>query len=78
MPFVIALACSAYGMGIDEAVRAATAGGAAALRRTDIGHLEVGARGDLVVIDGDHWVDIAYHPGMDVIAHVVKDGAVIV
>jgi imidazolonepropionase len=77
MPFVIALACSAYGMGIDEAVRAATAGGAAALRRTDIGHLHAGARGDLVVIDGDHWVDIAYHPGMDVIAHVVKDGAVI-
>ena len=77
MPFVIALACSAYGMGVDDAVRAATAGSAAALRRADIGHLRVGARGDLVVIDGDHWVEIAYHPGMDVIAHVVKDGAVV-
>jgi imidazolonepropionase len=77
MPFVIALACSAYGLDADEAVRAATAGGAAALRRTDIGHLQPGARGDLVVIDGDHWVEIAYHPGMDVIAHVVKDGSVV-
>jgi imidazolonepropionase len=77
MPFVIALACSAYGIGVDDAVRAATAGGAAALRRDDIGHLGVGARADLVVIDGDHWVDLAYHPGMDVIAHVVKDGAVV-
>jgi len=77
MPFVIALACSCYGLGVDEAVRAATAGGAAALRRTDIGHLRPGARGDLVVIDGEHWVDLAYHPGMDVIAHVVKDGTVV-
>jgi len=77
MPFVISLACSAYGLDADEAVRAATAGGAAALRRSDIGHLQPGARGDLVVIDGEHWVEIAYHPGMDVIAHVVKDGAVV-
>jgi imidazolonepropionase len=77
MPFVIALACSAYGLDADEAVRAATAGGAAALRRSDVGHLRPGARGDLVVIDGDHWVEIAYHPGMDVIAHVVKDGSVV-
>jgi imidazolonepropionase len=47
------------------------------LRRSDVGHLRPGARGDLVVIDGDHWIEIAYHPGMDVIAHVVKDGSVV-
>ncbi len=77
MPFVIALACSAYGLGVDEAVLAATAGGAAALRRTDIGHLRPGARGDLVVLEGTHWVDLAYHPGMDVVAHVVKEGLIV-
>jgi imidazolonepropionase len=77
MPFVVALACSEYGLSADEAVLAATLGGAHALRRDDIGHLRRGARGDLVVLDGDHWVDIAYHPGMDVVAHVVKEGVVV-
>ena len=77
MPFVIALACSAYGLSADEAVRAATEGGARALGRSDIGHLRAGTRGDLVVLAGEHWVDLAYHPGMPVIAAVVKDGAVV-
>lgn len=77
MPFVIAVACSEYGLTIDEAVRAATAGGAAALRRADIGHLRPGARADLALVTGEHWVDLAYHPGMPVIAAVVKDGVVV-
>jgi imidazolonepropionase len=64
-------------MSADEAVRAATWGGARALRRDDIGHLGPGALGDMVVIDGDDWVDLAYHPGMDVVAHVTKNGTVV-
>ena len=77
MPFVIALACSEYGLSADEAVRAATEGGARALRRADAGHLRPGARADMAVVAGERWVDIPYHPGMDVIAHVVKDGVVV-
>lgn len=77
VPFVIALACSAYGLSVDEAVQAATEGGARALGRSDIGHLRAGGRGDLVVLAAEHWVDLAYHPGMPVIAAVVKDGAVV-
>jgi imidazolonepropionase len=77
MPFVIAVACSEYGLTIDEAVLAATAGGARALRRDDIGHLRPGARADLAMVTGEHWIDLAYHPGMPVIAHVVKDGVVV-
>src|SRR5439155_3427644 len=77
MPFVIALACNVLGLTADEAVRAATLGGAHALGRDDAGHLGVGARGDLVVLDGEHWVDIPYHPGMDVVSAVVKDGDVV-
>ncbi len=78
MPFVVALACSAYGLSADEAVRAATEGGAHALGRSDIGHLRPGAAGDLVVLDGGHWVDLAYHPGMPLVAAVVKGGRVVV
>src|SRR5207253_8857985 len=61
MPFVIALACSEYGLTIDEALLAATEGGASALRRDDVGHLRVGARADLAMVSGEHWVDLAYH-----------------
>ncbi len=77
MPFVIALACSAYGLTADEAVRAATEGGAKALRRGDVGHLRPGARGDLVVLDSDRWADLAYRPGMPLVHAVVKDGRVV-
>ncbi len=77
MPFVIALACSAYGLSVDEAVRAATQGGARALRRPDRGVIRAGALGDLAVLVGDHWVDLAYRPGMPAIAHVVKAGCVV-
>jgi len=74
MSFVIAVACSEYGLSATEAVQAATLGGAQALRRDDLGRLTPGARADLIVIEGEHWVDIAYHPGMDVIGGVVKEG----
>lgn len=74
MPFVIALACSEYGLSATEAVQAATLGGAQALRREDIGRLTPGSRGDLIAVDGEDWRDIPYHPGMDVIGGVVRNG----
>lgn len=77
MPFVVAVACSALGLSAEEAVRAATRGGAAALRRHDLGRLTPGAVADLVVLAGDHYVDLAYHPGMDRVAAVVAGGEVI-
>ena len=77
MPFVVALACSAYGLTVEQAVHAATAGGAYALRRDDLGHLRPGAAGDLVVLDSGSWVDLAYRPGRDPVAVVVKGGRVV-
>ena len=50
MPFVIALAVREMRMTPDEALFAATAGGARALRRDDLGALAPGLRGDLVVL----------------------------
>ena len=77
MPFVIALACNVLAMSPDEAVRAATLGGAHALGLDDVGHITAGAQADLVVLDADHWIDIPYHPGMNMIGAVVKDGVVV-
>ena len=77
MPFVIAVACSEYGLSVDEAIAAATVGGAQALGRQDVGHLGPGAAADLIVLDADHWIDLAYRPGMPAIGAVVKGGAVL-
>jgi imidazolonepropionase len=74
MPLVIALAVREMGMTCDEAVLAATKGGAAALRREDVGHLGVGARGDVVVLDAPSSAHLAYRPGSSLVRHVVRAG----
>jgi imidazolonepropionase len=58
-----------------EAVRAATEGGAAALRSSDVGQLAVGSWGDLVVLDAPSHVHLAYRPGVDLVRAVVRQGA---
>ena len=77
MPFVVALAVREYGMTPDEAVRAATSGGARALRRDDVGHLRVGARADLVVLDAPGPAYLAYRPGVDLVDLVLRGGDVV-
>ena len=63
MPLCIALAVRDMFMTPAEALHAATAGGAAALRRDDIGRLGPGSRADLVVLDAPSYVHLAYRPG---------------
>jgi imidazolonepropionase len=74
MPFCIAVAVRDLGMTAAEAVWAATAGGAAALRRADIGRLVVGARADLVQLGAESYVHLAYRPGVPLVRRVWKDG----
>ncbi|GGB99838.1 imidazolonepropionase [Cellulomonas carbonis] len=76
MPFVVALACRELGLTPLEALRAATLGGAAALRDDDVGHLRVGARADLVVLDAPSPVHLAYRPGVDLVHRVIRRGEV--
>ncbi len=76
MGFVLALAVREMGMTIDEAIWAATAGGAAALRRTDIGTLRPGARADLQILRGSHPIDFVYRPGVPAVAEVWAGGSV--
>jgi imidazolonepropionase len=77
MPFVIALAVREMHMTPDEALFAATAGGARALRRDDLGGLYPGKRGDLVVLEAPTAAHIAYRPGVDLVATVVRAGSII-
>ena len=77
MAFCIALAVREMGMTTEEAVWAATAGGARALRRTDIGHLGVGARADLVLLDAPSHAYLAYRPGVPQVAAVWRAGRLV-
>jgi imidazolonepropionase len=66
MPFVIALAVREMGMTPAEALWSATAGGAAALRREDVGRIAPGLRPDLTVLDAPSHLHLAYRPGVPI------------
>lgn len=72
MAFCIAVAVRDLGLTPSEALRAATLGGARALRRDDVGHLRVGARADLVVLDAPTYVHLAYRPGVPLVHRVLS------
>ncbi|MBX6748159.1 MAG: imidazolonepropionase [Micromonosporaceae bacterium] len=74
MPFCIALAVREMRMTPGEALWAATAGGAAALRRDDVGRLTPGARADLAVLDAPSYRHLAYRPGVPLIRTVLIGG----
>ncbi|MFF0815608.1 imidazolonepropionase [Rhodococcus sp. NPDC003318] len=74
MPFVVALAVREMNMTPDEAVWSATAGGAVALRRNDIGVLRVGSRADMIGLDAPSHLHLAYRPGVALVHEVWKDG----
>ena len=74
MSLCIALAVREMHMTPDEAVWSATAGGAKALWRSDIGILRVGARADLVLLEAPSHIHLAYRPGVPLIAAVWSGG----
>jgi imidazolonepropionase len=68
MPLCVALAVREMRMTPAEATYAATAGGAAALDRHDVGRLVPGARADLVLLEAPSHVHLAYRPGVPLVA----------
>ena len=74
MPFCIAVAVRDMHMTTSEAVWAATAGGARALRRTDVGYLAPGAKADLVMLDAPSHAYLAYRPGVPLVHAVWQSG----
>ena len=74
MAFCVALAVREMRMTPDEAVWSATAGGARALRRDDVGHLSPGAHADLQVLDAPSHVHLAYRPGVPLTRQVWRRG----
>jgi imidazolonepropionase len=74
MGFCIALAVRDLGMTIDEALLAATAGGARALRRDDVGRLRPGSRTDLAILDAPSHAHLVYRPGVPLVAGTIVAG----
>jgi imidazolonepropionase len=74
IPWCIAAAVRDMRLTPAEALWAATAGGAKALRRSDIGVLAVGARADFAVIAAPSYVHLAYRPGVALVTQTWKDG----
>ena len=77
MAFCIALAVRDMKMTPEEALLAATAGGARALRRDDVGRLTPGARADAVVLDAPSYTHLVYRPGVPLVGAVVMEGQVV-
>ena len=75
LPYAMQIACLEMGLAVETVLRAATLGGAKALRRDDIGHLGVGARGDLVVLDAAHEADLLAHLGVNSISRTIVGGS---
>ncbi|HKZ15357.1 MAG TPA: imidazolonepropionase [Solirubrobacterales bacterium] len=74
MAFCIALAVRDMGMTVDEAVQAATLGGAISLRRSDVGRLAIGARADAIVLDAASPIDFVYRPGVPIVRETYVGG----
>ena len=55
------------GFSPEQALLAATLGGAKALRREDIGALSVGMRADFVVLNAPSYIHLSYRPGVDLV-----------
>ena len=67
LSFCIALAVRDMRMTIDEAVAAVTTGGAAALRRNDVGRLAPSGPAHLTILDAPSRHHLAYRPGVPLI-----------
>jgi len=72
MPFCVAVAVREMGLTPREALWSATAGGAASLRRDDVGHLRPGAWADFAVLDAPSAVHLAYRPGVPLVRRTVR------
>ena len=77
IPLTFALACIYMHLTIEEAITALTLNGAAALNRVDsIGSIEVGKKGDFVVLNSDNYHFLPYYVGMNCVNTTIKEGVI--
>ena len=75
IPLVFALATLHMNISTEEAINALTINGAAALSRADqIGSIDSGKKGDLIVLEFPSYTYIPYHLGVSTVEKVIKQG----
>jgi len=77
MGLVISLAVVQMGLTTEQALFAATRGGALSLGLDDHGIIAPGSAGDFVVLDAPSSAHIPYRPGTNLVWKTVKDGVVV-
>ncbi len=78
IPLTIAIACIYMKMSAEEAVMALTLNGAAAVgRAAEIGSLDTGKQGDIVILDFRSYKFLPYHVGMNIVNTVIKRGIIV-
>ncbi|HEU4917953.1 MAG TPA: imidazolonepropionase [Acidimicrobiia bacterium] len=77
MGLVVSLAVVEMGLSAEQAIQAATRGGALALQMPDHGFLVQGSAADLVIIDAPSAVHIPYRPGTNLVWRTIKAGRVV-
>lgn len=76
MQMVMQLATLRMKMTVEESLTAATLNGAYSLRLSEeIGSIEVGKRADLLLLDAPSYLHLVYHFGVNLVTHVMRDGA---
>jgi imidazolonepropionase len=76
LPLVASLACTQLHMAPEEALAAMTVNAAHVLGLEDRGRIAPGCRADLTLVEGPDWRYLAYHLAGDVVAAVVRGGAI--
>jgi imidazolonepropionase len=77
LPLVASLACTQLGLAPAEALAAMTVNAAHVLGRAqEVGRITPGYRADLTLLDAPDWRYLSYHLAGDIVAAVVRDGAV--
>lgn len=78
IPLTIALACIYMNMSIEETITALTLNGAAAVdMASEIGSLEAGKSGDVVILEFDNYRMLPYYVGMNCVRNVISAGRVV-
>ena len=78
IPLMIALSCIYMNMSIEEVITALTLNGAAAVDLAgEIGSVEEGKRGDLVILEFDNYNMLPYYIGMNCVRTTIYGGKVV-